>query len=867
MKKLPCGLTCVDLPAAPLLSLLLRIFFAVSSFPPLPSSYTFVLCIFHLLKASALFPPSEFVFPSALLSLSFVVPSVTSSLSLLPQNPRHPPFPSPTAHMQAKKRYLLVSVGAGLLFLVYQWGLQIGEFQNQPYQYNQYRQYQQEEYQFYQSQEVYQPKPQPHSLRSTSRQHSHWPESNQVLEPYLEGGEQEEDSPQLHHQHTSPRERRAIRDNLYKNRRCRMETCFDFARCKPNFRVYIYPPQRGDEVSEAYQKILTSIKESRFHTADPSQACLFVLAVDTLDRDQLSAQYVQNVRSRIQSLPMWNDGRNHLIFNLYSGTWPDYTDDLGFEVGQAMLAKASADVSNFRPNFDISIPLFSKDHLLKGGGNGYQTLSDVPPSRKYLLVFKGKRYLTGIGSETRNALYHIHNGEDIILLTTCKHGKDWERHKDARCDQDNEEYSKYDYQELLLNSSFCLVPRGRRLGSFRFLEALQAACIPVILSNGWELPFSEVIDWRKAAIIGDERLLLQVPSITRSVGRDRILTLRQQTQFLWNAYFSSVAKIVLTTLEIIQDRVESHVSRNRLLWNSLPGGPYALPQFSTDPASFPFYYAIVGKVPSQQFTAVIHVVAPLQSQTSPVVKLIIAVAKSKFCAQIVVLWNCNKALPPRNKWPSTSVPLYVIEGQTKTMSSRFYPLRTILTDAVLSLDEDSVLSTNEVDFAFIVWQSFPERIVGYPARSHYWDSSRSRWGYTSKWTNDYSMVLTGAAFYHRYYHYLFTHYVPANLLAMVDRMSNCEDILMNFLVSAITKKPPIKVTQKKQYKEAMMAQGSKASRWADPDHFAQRQTCMNTFSHWLGFMPLVHSQMRLDPVLFRDQVSILRKKYRDIDRL
>uniref|UniRef100_A0A3B4TMK6 Exostosin-1-like n=1 Tax=Seriola dumerili TaxID=41447 RepID=A0A3B4TMK6_SERDU len=394
---------------------------------------------------------------------------------------------------------------------------------------------------------------------------------------------------------------------------------------------------------------------------------------------------------------------------------------------------------------------------------------------------------------------------------------------------------------------------------FHFSLPAQAACIPVILSNGWELPFSEVIDWRKAAIIGDERLLLQVPSITRSVGRDRILALRQQTQFLWDAYFSSVAKIVLTTLEIIQDRVDSHVSRNRLLWNSLPGGLYAFPQYSTDPAQFPFYYAILGKSPSQQFTAVIHTVTPLQSQISPVVKLIIAVAKSKFCAQIVVLWNCDKPLPPRNKWPSTSVPLTVVEGQAKTMSSRFFPHDVIVTDAVLSLDEDSVLSTNEVDFAFIVWQSFPERIVGYPARSHYWDSSRSRWGYTSKWTNDYSMVLTGAAFYHRYYHYLFTHHIPPSLLTMVDRMANCEDILMNFLVSAVTKQPPIKVTQKNGVK--------RASRWADPDHFAQRQTCMNAFSHWLGFMPLVHSQMRLDPVLFRDQVSILRKKYRDIERL
>uniref|UniRef100_A0A3Q3X4A8 Exostosin glycosyltransferase 1 n=1 Tax=Mola mola TaxID=94237 RepID=A0A3Q3X4A8_MOLML len=690
--------------------------------------------------------------------------------------------------MQAKKRYLLVSVGAGLLFLVYLWAL-FGNI---------------------------------------------WVVLTSPIFFFVQA-----DSPQLHHQHTSPRERRAIRDNIYKNKRCRMETCFDFSRCQSGFRVYIYPPQRGDEISVTYQKILSSIEESRFHTRDPSRACLFVLAVDTLDRDQLSVQYVQNVRLRIQNLPTWNDGRNHLIFNLYSGTWPDYTEDLGFGVGQAMLAKASADVVNFRPTFDISIPLFSKDHPLKGGGIGY--LTDAPPSRKYLLVFKGKRYLTGIGSETRNALYHIHNGDDVILLTTCKHGKDWEKHKDSRCDRDNEEYSKFDYQELLHNSSFCLVPRGRRLGSFRFLEALQAACIPVILSNGWEPPFSEVIEWRKAAIIGDERLLLQVPSITRSVGHDRILALRQQIQFLWDAYFSSVAKIVSTTLEIIQDRIDSHVSRNRLLWNSLPGGLYALPQYSADPTQFPFYYSILGKSPSQQFTALIHTVTPLQSQMSPVVKLIIAVAKSKFCAQIVVLWNCDKPLPPRNKWPSTSVPLTVIEGLTKTMSSRFFPHEVILTDAILSLDEDSVLSTNEVN------DTFPR--------------------YTATNTPLSDIWITTTELLARYYHYLYTHYVPASLLTTVDHIANCEDILMNFLISTVTKQPPIKVTQKKQYKETLMMQGSKASRWADPDHFAQRQTCMNVFTHWLGYMPLVHSQMRLDPVLFRDQVSILRKKYRDIEKL
>lgn len=56
----------------------------------------------------------------------------------------------------------------------------------------------------------------------------------------------------------------------------------------------------------------------------------------------------------------------------------------------------------------------------------------------------------------------------------------------------------------------------------------------------------------------------------------------------------------------------------------------------------------------------------------------------------------------------------------------------------------------QVDFAFSVWRSFPERIVGFPTQSHFWDPEQGRWGYTSKWTNELSIVLTAAAFYHRY---------------------------------------------------------------------------------------------------------------------
>lgn len=42
----------------------------------------------------------------------------------------------------------------------------------------------------------------------------------------------------------------------------------------------------------------------------------------------------------------------------------------------------------------------------------------------------------------------------------------------------------------------------------------------------------------------------KIPSTVRSIHQDQILSLRQQTQFLWEAYFNSVEKIVLTTMEV-----------------------------------------------------------------------------------------------------------------------------------------------------------------------------------------------------------------------------------------------------------------------------------------------------------------------------
>ena len=223
---------------------------------------------------------------------------------------------------------------------------------------------------------------------------------------------------------------------------CNMETCFDFVKCS-QFKVYVYPIDSNASPGRLYQNVLNVIYESSYYTREPSEACLFVLSLDTLNRDILSEKdYVHNMAARIERLPHWNGGQNHIIFNLYSGTFPDYEETLGFDTGKAILAKASISINKFRLGFDISIPLFHADHPDKGIGGGYTISNNFPPNKKHLVSFKGKRYTYGIGSETRNSLFHLHNRKDIPMVTTCKHGKNWKEMKDERCDQDMEEYDK-----------------------------------------------------------------------------------------------------------------------------------------------------------------------------------------------------------------------------------------------------------------------------------------------------------------------------------------------------------------------------------------------------------------------------------------
>lgn len=226
---------------------------------------------------------------------------------------------------------------------------------------------------------------------------------------------------------------------------CTMGRCFDTSKCSSDFRIYVYPDSDELPVSGLYRKFLRILRNSQYYTSDPDKACVLIPSWDTLDRDQLSDEYTPNLPSPL-TLPHWNQGRNHLFFNLYSGSWPTYEENLDFPTGQAMVAKASFNLKYFRSDFDVSLPLLHNSHPERGTFPSVMTTKGnvLPVRRKYHLAFKGKRYLYGLGIEPRRSLFHLHNNRDVVMVTTCRHNKNWEKFQDSRCNHDNTLYNRSD---------------------------------------------------------------------------------------------------------------------------------------------------------------------------------------------------------------------------------------------------------------------------------------------------------------------------------------------------------------------------------------------------------------------------------------
>lgn len=624
---------------------------------------------------------------------------------------------------------------------------------------------------------------------------------------------------------------------------CNFFTCFDVYHCGTKgsrLLVYVYPEkhygnsekQVNNYLTKEFHSILQAIIKSKYYTSNPNEACVFVPSIDLLHPNK-KRTHISHSLSKLQYSVK---GKNHLIFNLMYDNGKNYNDIIENSMGQSMIAGIGFTKPNYRKKFDISIPAFS--NLLE-----HFKLNITTP-RKWLLTSSQ----ININPEVMKDLIEMKNlyPNEFQILQSCSRFN--KTNHSFRCTN----RSSYKYPEILQSSTFCLILKGEILGLSALLEALATRCVPVVVFDSIVMPFEEVLDWSRAAIFIREVDILFTVNHLKKYSNQRIKELRNHGTWLYKKYFKSIKSITETALDILADRVFPYSAKDYHSWNEPEHLDIGSPVFL--PLTIP---------KNDGFTAVILT----YDRIDLLFLLINKLANVPSLSKILVIWNNQYKRPPRlSQWPKIYKQIKVIQTEKNVLSNRFYPFDEIETEAVLSIDDDIIMLTeDEIEFAYEVWREFPDRIVGFPSRTHAWDNKTMCWKYESEWMNHISMVLTGAAFYHKYWNYAYTVKLPKIIKDWVDDHMNCEDIAMNFLVSNVTKKAPIKVTAKKKFRCPECVNTEMLS--ADLKHMVERTQCINQFTEIFGHMPLMSVEFRADPVLFKDNFPEKLKRFNDVGSL
>ncbi|KAJ3606875.1 hypothetical protein NHX12_026393 [Muraenolepis orangiensis] len=449
--------------------------------------------------------------------------------------------------------------------------------------------------------------------------------------------------------------------------------------------------------------------------------------------------------------------------------------------------------------------------------------------------------------------------------------------------------------------------------AMRLFEALEVGAIPVVLGDHAKLPYHQLIRWSEAAIVVPKPRVTELHFLLRSLSDSDLLSMRRQGRFLWEAYFSTTETVLSTILASVRTAIQvpaQPIREERALeiphkagklagtdanladngdldlgpveteppyasprflrnftytaadtyraWNRPPGPFHLFPHTPLDPAlpseakflgsgtgfrpigggaggsGKEFQAALGGNVPREQFTVVMLTYEREEVLMNSLERL----NGLPYLNKVVVVWNSPK--PPSDDllWPDIGLPIVVVHTEKNSLNNRFLPWDAVETEAILSIDDDAHLRHDEIMFGFRVWREARDRIVGFPGRFHAWDLNHQSWLYNSNYSCELSMVLTGAAFFHK------------AIRDMVDEYINCEDIAMNFLVSHITRKPPIKVTSRWTFR----CPGCPQALSHDDSHFHERHKCINFFVRVYGYMPLLYTQFRVDSVLFKTRL-------------
>ncbi|KAK2660018.1 hypothetical protein Ddye_006551 [Dipteronia dyeriana] len=228
--------------------------------------------------------------------------------------------------------------------------------------------------------------------------------------------------------------------------------------------------------------------KSPFLARNPNEAIVYFVPISITNIIRFVYRpYTNYSRDRLQNIvkdyigivsskyPYWNrsSGADHFLVSCHDWA-PDVSaaDPKFYQYFIRVLCNANSS-EGFRPAIDVSMP----EIYLNYGLEEPPKLSRESTNRSILAFFAG-----GAHGDIRNHLFAYWKEKDVDVCVY--------------------EYlpETLNYTQLMGQSKFCLCPSGYEVASPRIVESIYSGCVPVIISDSYVLPFSDVLNWSRFSV-------------------------------------------------------------------------------------------------------------------------------------------------------------------------------------------------------------------------------------------------------------------------------------------------------------------------------------------------------------------------------
>ncbi|XP_020257240.1 probable glycosyltransferase At5g03795 [Asparagus officinalis] len=294
------------------------------------------------------------------------------------------------------------------------------------------------------------------------------------------------------------------------------------------FRIYVYEEGEAPLFHDGPCKNIYSMEGrfiyamemgSKLRTKDPDRAHVFFLPFsvvemvkflyqpNTYDLRPLKRTIVDYINVVGGKYPYWNRslGADHFMLSCHDwGPLASAASSYLYSNSIRVLCNANAS-EGFNPSKDVSLP---EINLKTGVTTGL--IGGPSASRRPLLAF----FAGGVHGYIRSILVKQWQGkdEDVQVHQYLPKG--------------------VSYYDMMRKSKYCLCPSGYEVASPRIVEAVYLECVPVIISDNYVLPFSDVLNWKAFSVQIEVKDIPNIKKILSSISPRQYIRMQRRVKMV-----------------------------------------------------------------------------------------------------------------------------------------------------------------------------------------------------------------------------------------------------------------------------------------------------------------------------------------------